>query len=70
MHPNSAVSFPSFKTHEGVLVLDNKQQESWQSAFKPNELNEGVQFLQLRFYCFVYIHNRRRKQGRTGVLMC
>lgn len=29
MHPDSAVSFPSFKIHEGVLVLDNKWQESY-----------------------------------------
>ena len=69
MHPHSAVSFPSFKTQEGVGVLDNKPQESQHSAFKPNELNEGVQFLELQFYCFVCFHNRRRKQGCRGFLV-
>lgn len=70
MHPISAVSFPSFKTHEGVFVLDNKLEESQHTAFKTNQLNEGIQFLELQFYCFAYIHNRRRKQGSIGFLVC
>lgn len=51
-----------------VLSLDNEWQESQLSAFKLNELNEGVWLLQLPFYCFAYIHNRRQKQGGSGFL--